>query len=284
MKRRLAAGLAAVVVAAAGAARADPPGAAAGPANCATPPGLSDIGPTLTRSAARIERGEPLTIVALGSSSTRGAGASSPAMSYPSRLERGLESRFPAAGVRVVNRGVGGEDVRLELARLDRDVLAEHPDLVIWQVGTNAVLRRDDVGADEALIESGVAAMKKSGIDVILMDLQYAPRVLARPALGAMERIIAAAAHRANVGYFRRFEIMRLWDAARRPAAAALIGPDGLHMTDASYGCLAERLTEAIGANLAASMKTAQSMGRRPDAVAGLGAPGGPPAAAPRSR
>ena len=36
-----------------------------------------------------------------------------------------------------------------ELARLDRDVTAEHPDLVIWQFGTNAVPRRDDISEDE---------------------------------------------------------------------------------------------------------------------------------------
>ncbi len=283
MKRARSARFAAVALAAvsaAGAALADPPGSA-GPPSCATSPALAAIGPALTRTAARIERGENVTIVALGSSSTRGFGASGPAMSYPSRLERALESRFPAVDIRVVNRGIGGEDVRLELARLDRDVIAEHPDLVIWQVGTNAVLRRDDVGGDEELIEGGVASMKGRGIDVVLMDLQYAPRVLARPAVNEMERIIAAVANRTHVGYFRRFEIMRGWDATRQLAPAALIGPDGLHMTDASYGCLADQLALAIGANLAAGTKTAKSMGRRPDALAGLRRSGDPPQSSP---
>ena len=92
-------------------------------------------------------------------------------MSYPSRLEQELRQRFPGVEIRVVNHGVGGQDVPEELTRLDRDVLAEHPDLVIWQVGTNAVLRRDDLSADEQLISRGVALMKESGIDVVLMDL-----------------------------------------------------------------------------------------------------------------
>jgi lysophospholipase L1-like esterase len=261
-------------------AQADPPGSVGAP-SCAAPAALVAIGPALGRGAARIERAETLTIVAFGSSSTKGFGASSPAMSYPSRLERELRNRFPGVDIRVVNRGVGGEDVRLELARLDRDVLAEQPDLVIWQVGTNAVLRRDDVSGDEQLIEAGVAAMKARGIDVVLMDLQYAPKVLARPALSEMERIIAAVARRAEVGYFRRFEIMRAWAAGDQLAPAAMIGPDGLHMTDASYGCLADRLASAIGANLAAGAKIAKSRGLRPNAVAVLPRPGAPAAAGP---
>ena len=52
------------------------------------------------------------------------------------------------------------------------------------------------------------------------MDLQYAPRVLARPAHAEMERLIAEAAKSGQVGLFRRFEIMRHWQAAQ-PADAA---------------------------------------------------------------
>src|SRR5262249_26142586 len=112
--------------------------------SCAVPLALSDIGVALDRSAARVDQGGTLTIVAMGSSSTQGVGASAPSLSYPSRLQEQLRERLPAIEVRVLNRGIGGQDVGEELRRLDRDVVAEHPGLVIWQVGTNAVLRRDD--------------------------------------------------------------------------------------------------------------------------------------------
>ena len=92
----------------------------------------------------------------------------------------------------MINHGVGGQDVREEFDRLDRDVMAEHPDLVIWQLGTNAVLRRDDLSADEAADPARRSLYEgERGIDVVLMDLQYAPRVLARPASAEMERLIA---------------------------------------------------------------------------------------------
>jgi lysophospholipase L1-like esterase len=207
------------------------------------------IDAALDRSAARIDRGQPLTIVAMGSSSTKGTGASSPAMSYPSRLEAELRDRFPEVEIRVLNRGLGGEDVGQEIARFGRDVFALDPDLVIWQVGTNAVLRRDEFADDEQSIRRGVVAIQERRIDLILMDLQYAPRVLARPAWSEMERIINETARRTHVGLFRRFEIMREWDHVQQLAPMAMIGPDGLHMTDASYECLARQLAAALAWN-----------------------------------
>jgi acyl-CoA thioesterase I len=263
----------AAVLSSSGPALAEPPGTVDIP-SCAVPPALSSIGVTLERSAIRLGQGRPLTIVAMGSSSTQGVGASAPAMSYPSRLEGELRDRFPAVEIRVLNRGIGGQDVGEELNRLDHDVVAEHPELVIWQVGTNAVLRRDDLSADEQLIRRGVASMKEDGIDVVLMDLQYAPRVLARPAWGQMERVIEEIAHGSHVGLFRRFEIMQEWDHTQQLAPAAMIGPDGLHMTDASYGCLASQLAEALAWNWWSHGKIARSLHQNPDAVSRLSQPG----------
>jgi acyl-CoA thioesterase I len=270
------------VLASLGPALAEQP-ATVGVPSCAVSPALSGIGVALDRSAGRIDQGSPLTIVAMGSSSTLGVGASAPSMSYPSRLEGELRDRFPDVEIRVLNRGIGGQDVGEELNRLDRDVVAEHPDLVIWQVGTNAVLRRDDLAADEQLIRRGVSLMKEDGIDIILMDLQYARRVLARPAWGEMERVIEEIAHSNHVGLFHRFEIMQEWDHTQQLAPAAMIGPDGLHMTDASYGCLANQLAEALAWNWWSHGKIAKSLRQNPDAVSRLSQPAtAPPSTALR--
>ena len=269
--RRFAAPLAGVL-ASLGPALAEQPETVGVP-SCAVSPALSGIGVALDRSVGRIDQGGPLIIVAMGSSSTLGVGASAPSMSYPSRLEGELRDRFPDVEIRVLNRGIGGQDVGEELNRLDRDVVAEHPDLVIWQVGTNAVLRRDDLAADEQLIRRGVSSMKEDGIDIVLMDLQYARRVLARPAWGEMERVIGEIAYSNHVGLFRRFEIMQEWDHTQQLAPAAMIGPDGLHMTDASYGCLASQLGEALAWNWWSHGKIAKSLRQNPDTVSRLSQP-----------
>src|SRR6266436_8164223 len=69
----------AAALAATGLAAAEPQGGV-GAASCAAPLAVAAIDAALDRSAARIDREQPLTIVAMGSSSTKGAGASSPAM------------------------------------------------------------------------------------------------------------------------------------------------------------------------------------------------------------
>jgi lysophospholipase L1-like esterase len=239
----LAAALPAVGAGAVGAAAA--PGSAA---SCAAPSALAGIGASLRRAAAHVKPGATLTIVAFGSSSTSGFGASAPRFSYPSRLEADLRRLLPETRVRVVNRGKGGEEVSQMLKRLDRDVLALHPDLVIWQLGTNTVLHRHDPAAEEPLIARGLARLKEQGIDVVLMDMQYAPRVIAQPASRPMEQIIAAAAKRAHVGLFRRFQIMRAWLEQRPADPPQMVGRDGVHMNDRGYGCIAADLAEALAA------------------------------------
>src|SRR5580700_9930602 len=68
-----------------------------------------------------------------------------PLLSQPARGE--LREQFPDMKIEVINRGVGGEDAKEMLARLDKSVLAERPDLVLWQVGTNAIV--DEEGLSE---------------------------------------------------------------------------------------------------------------------------------------
>jgi acyl-CoA thioesterase I len=241
--------VAALLLAAAGGAAAAPRAVMPGAANgCATPPALAGIGAALGRAAAQITRDRRLTIVALGSSSTSGVGASAPARSYPSRLEADLRRLLPTVAVRVVNRGIGGEEVPQMLARLDRDVLPLHPDLVIWQLGTNAVLHHYDPQGEAPLIARGIARLERHDADVVLMDLQYAPRVVALPAYRAMERVIAAAAARAHVGLFRRFQIMQAWRKERPADPPQMIGRDGVHMNDRGYGCIAADLAAALAA------------------------------------
>src|ERR687889_329426 len=70
-----------------------------------------------------------------------GAGASGPERSYPAQLAARLSAALPGARLAVLNRGKGGQEVHEMMARLDGDVLAARPTLVIWQAGANAVLR-----------------------------------------------------------------------------------------------------------------------------------------------
>jgi acyl-CoA thioesterase-1 len=200
---------------------------------------------SLPHVEARLAAGEPVTIVALGSSSTQGAGATRPDNSYPSRLAVELRARF-GTDVRVLNRGVGGDAMAAMLSRIGRDVIAAHPDLVIWQAGTNDVLHDDDAAADAAILRAGVQLLKSAGIDVILMDIQYAPEVLAHEGYRDMLHAIAAVGIAEGVPVFRRFQVMQSWDETGVMPMRAALAADRLHMNDRSYGCLARLLADGI--------------------------------------
>jgi lysophospholipase L1-like esterase len=212
---------------------------------CEAPAELVRLDQPLTRTGLALVMGEPLTIVAIGSSSTAGAGASSPAATYPSRLEADLRARFPGRRITVVNRGVNGEDASQMLARFDT-VIGDNPDLVLWQVGTNAVLRDHKLDGEAPLIRRGIDRLRAARADVVLIDAQYAPKVLAKPDAAGMVELLRAAARAAGIGVFHRWDIMRKWREIDGVPFEKVLVPDGLHMNDWSYGCIAKLLALAI--------------------------------------
>jgi acyl-CoA thioesterase I len=214
--------------------------------NCVAPSDLVRLDYPLRRAGQRLAAGMPITIVAIGSSSTSGAGASSPAMNYPSRLEAELKNLFPRANIKVINRGVGGETAREMLARFDDQVIAEKPDVVVWQVGSNSVLRDQPLAPAGELIREGLSKLKAAGADVILMNPQYAPKVNVKHDAELMVDLIGRAAKEAHVDLFQRFAVMRYWRLTEGIPFDVFVSPDELHMNDWSYGCVAKLLAGAI--------------------------------------
>jgi acyl-CoA thioesterase I len=200
----------------------------------------------LPRTGRLLASGKPIKIVALGSSSTYGAGASTSAASYPSRLADELARRFPGHEITVLNRGVNGDDAEAMLARLDAAVIAERPDLVLWQLGTNSLLRERALPPHASLVREGLARIKATGAEVVLIDPQYAPRVLAKPHVEDMISLLATAAKAEHVPLFHRFDLMRHWYETDHLPFETFVSSDGLHMNDWSYACLAKALGMAI--------------------------------------
>jgi acyl-CoA thioesterase-1 len=213
---------------------------------CVAPADLTRLDLPLRRIARRLASRKLIMIVALGSSSTAGAGASSVETTYPSRLMVELAQRFPTQPIMVLNRGISGERAVDMLARFDESVSAERPDLVLWQVGTNAVLRGYEHSKSTFLIRDGVRRMKAIGADVVLIDPQFAPKVIAKPEIEDMVDLISSVAAQENVDVFHRFALMRHWHDIDGMPFEAFLSPDGLHMNDWSYNCFAKALAGAI--------------------------------------
>jgi acyl-CoA thioesterase I len=220
--------------------------ATSAPIACNAPAEFARFDRPLVRTMRRLASGEPLTIVAIGSSSTAGAGASSPAASYPSQLAADLRQRFPGHAITVINRGVNGEETDDMMARFATGVFAEHPQLVLWQVGTNSVLRDRPLDTHSAQLHQGIDQIKAANADLVLIDPQFAPDVIAKSGTPGMVEQIALAAKEQNVDLFQRFAVMRNWHEVRHLAFADFISPDQLHMNDWSYACMAKLLGAAI--------------------------------------
>lgn len=204
--------------------------------NCSAPAEALNLEHLPAHFRARIAKGLPIKIVAIGSSSTAGAGASSPLATYPARLEAELKARLPGLPVTVINKGINGEEAKEMLARFAADVLEESPDLVLWQVGSNSVLR--DHPTPAALIREGIAILKANGADVIIVDPQYAPKILAKPDAEHAVDVITATARDEEVGIFHRFAVMRYWRETENMPFEQFITPDGVHMNDWGYACI----------------------------------------------
>ena len=102
--------------------------------------------PHLTES---LKKQRKIKIVAIGSSSTAGE---SDVDALSARLEMLLRDSFHHRMIDVLNRGIGGQEAPSELSRFEPDVFAEAPALVIWQVGTNAVFRKEEFNFDDVMV------------------------------------------------------------------------------------------------------------------------------------
>jgi lysophospholipase L1-like esterase len=255
---------AAVLTLAAAAPMASAPVRAEGSAPaCDAPFDLVRLTDPLKHMAQKIAGGQAIKVVAIGSSSTAGAGASSPSMNYPSRLAVELKALFPRVDVTVVNRGINGEETRDMLARFDRDVFAEHPDLVLWQVGSNAVLRDRPLEQANAPLRNGLKRLREAGMDVVLINPQYAPKVINKHDVDSMLDLIAFTAKQASVDLFQRFAVMRYWRLNANIPFSTFVSTDEVHMNDWSYGCIAKLLAGAIHEAATRSTVTATAGAKR---------------------
>jgi lysophospholipase L1-like esterase len=221
---------------------------------------------SLPHFADSLARGKP-KIVAIGSSTTAGEGSIKP---YPERLLSLLQIPYPNARITMVNQGIGGQEAPIELERFDTDVIAEKPDLVIWQVGTNVVWQSPGLKPPPPTFAETITAIHDGLIklrdqtraDVILMDLQYLPAVLTPAkkdkAIEMVEAIRKLAADANGVNVFRRFAFMEGLYKVEGVSFDRMVDPGDdtrLHQSD----WVTDRVTQALSAAIVDGVNKAWS-------------------------
>jgi lysophospholipase L1-like esterase len=204
--------------------------------------------PLLWHVAQRLEQGQTLRITAFGSSSTEGIGATSKAKCYPRQLETDLSAMLPHP-VLVLNRGIGGEDVDDMMKRLSA-IIAEKPDVVIWQTGSNDALRGVDLQHFITDTRAGIAQMQTAGIDVILMEPQLSGRLKDTGQGDVFRDAVRSLGLEMAVPVVRRYDLMRQWLASGELTYEQMMSGDRLHMTDDGYAHLARAVADLIMADI----------------------------------
>lgn len=216
------------------------------PKSCEVPADILPDPAPLPHARQALKTEHRLKIVALGSSSTLGSGATDSQAAWPARLQDMLAAALPGAEVRVVNRGIARQSAQQMLARLESDVLAEKPSLVIWESGTAEAVRGADVNDYADALIAGIDRLSAAGVDVILMDTQYsrgtAEVINFDPYLSAIDQV--AAMH--GLSRFPRYAVMRSWvDNDQFRFADQSSG--AMHkMADQVYDCLGRLLARSV--------------------------------------
>ena len=210
----------------------------------------------LRNTAAKLEKDHILKILAIGSSSTAGVGASDRQHNYPSQLEGILEKVWKDAAITVINRGISGEVAAATSDRLKSEAARIRPDLILWQLGTNDALSHVRVEDFEETVRSTVRMLKQNNIDVVLVGLQYTPKFAHDESYTAIRRSLNQIAEQEGLLYVRRYQAMEF--IARTKANLQYMADDNFHLNDLGYQCMAEHIAQAVVANLFVKKKSSE--------------------------
>jgi hypothetical protein len=125
------------------------------------------------------------------------------------------------------------------------------------------VLRGRPVNESNVQLREGLKRLKAAGADVVLINPQYAPKVIAKHDIDRMVDLIDATARETHVDLFQRFALMRYWRLTEDMPFATFLSPDELHMNDWSYGCVAKLLAGSIVEAATRATVTATARGKR---------------------
>ena len=187
-------------------------------------------------------------VLAMGSSSTVGIGASRPANTYVAMLEDNLEFAFKGVDFDVVGRGMSGETAEGQSSRMQQTVEDVKPDLVLWQVGTNDALRHVDLDGFKNCLRRTLTWLEANKFDVMLVDPQYGENLVKDAFYEQVVAAVAEIAAEKHVLLVDRFEAMR--QLANERGDSFYLSSDQLHLNDTGHRCMAEQLARAIVAGV----------------------------------
>jgi len=165
----------------------------------------------LPRVAAAIGRNQ-LTITVLGSASSMLPGADGAAKAYPARLEDALRKRLEGTSVKVIVHAKPRDTVGEMEKTLEKVMVDDKPDLVVWQAGTVDAMMGVDLDAFRSGLDDGLDTIQAAKSDAVLMNMQYSPRTDSMIALASYVESMRFVALQREVPLFDRLAVMKNWN------------------------------------------------------------------------
>jgi len=211
-------------------------------AGCDVPAYLLSTDVKLNKVAEAVKTDRRLDILVIGS---RSATVTAPDGSgFPGRMEAALREKLPTVQVQV--------SLQLQIKRTAEDVVKDmesllagrNPNLVIWQTGTVDAMRAVDPDDFRTAVDDGVAALQKHGADVMLMNLQYGPRMETMMTTAPYLDVMRVVAQQHEIPLFDRFAIMHHWNET---GSFDLFSPSrGVELAKRVHDCLGRALSTFV--------------------------------------
>ncbi len=229
------------------------PGRAAPLTNeCRVPdPMLSDDS-RLPATGRALARAQDIQVIVLGGGGTQGMGGSGLSAAWPTKFSTALAEAL-GRKVEVINLGRRRQIATEVLQRLDQDVIALKPTLVVWETGTVDAARGIEPEEFSRALARGVRLMQRAGIDVVLVDPQFVgatqPLLNMAPFVEAMRQVST----KDQLVKFDRYDIMRHWLEVGFIRQLGLSREAMVQENDKVFDCVGKLLAQLVARQAAAS-------------------------------
>jgi len=203
--------------------------------------GGDDVKPVQTIE--KLRGGIPVTIVALGDSLTDGWMVD---RGYLDFLETMIDERYRGSKYDLVNRGISGDTAEGGLQRLERDVLALHPDCVFVQFALNDAFSGYSPDEYEGYVEAIIRGIREgSPADILLITSVCLSDARQDDIVTTFYDRLDELAQRHDLPIVRVHEYWKSTMAAGT-AFGDLTLPDGAHPNERGYRLMAEAIMASL--------------------------------------
>jgi acyl-CoA thioesterase-1 len=215
---------------------------------CPVPPEFALTDLKLPAAKAEVAAHKRLAILVIGGAASAGTPAHGPGFTYPTRLETHLRDKLPDVEISVMMRAAPRRTTRVTVDRLPVDLDESGAQLVIWGAGAMEAGQRTDPELLARELTAGIDRVAAAHVDLVLLDIQYAPNIARRVDLTPYRDITRSTGAAHGVVVFDRYDLMRLWNENGTLNLDATDPKERLGVARRLYDCLADTLASAIAA------------------------------------